>query len=106
MKLLRIALIAAASAATLVTATGCSMARNDSSIGDVVDDSWITTKIKSKFAENTTVSAMALNVQTVKGVVQLSGFAKSAEEKMLAETLARDTKGVKSVRNDVIVRAG
>jgi len=106
MKLLRIALIAAASAATLVTATGCSMARNDSSVGDVVDDSWITTKIKSKFAENTTVSAMALGVQTVQGVVQLSGFAKSSEEKMLAETLARDTKGVKSVRNDVIVRAG
>ena len=104
MKLLRIALIAAASAATRVTATGCSMTRNDATVGDVVDDSWITTKIKAKFAENTTVSAMALNVQTVKGVVQLSGFAKSAEEKMMAETLARDTKGVASVRNDIIVR--
>ncbi len=104
MKILRIALIAAASAATLLTATGCSMSRNNATVGDVVDDTWITTKIKSKFAENTTVSAMALSVQTVKGVVQLSGFAKSAAEKMMAETLARDTKGVTSVRNDIIVR--
>ena len=104
MKMLRIALIAAASAATLVTTAGCSMTRNDASVGDVVDDSWITTKIKAKFAENRTVSALALNVETVKGVVQLSGFAKSAEEKAMAEALARETKGVASVRNDIIVR--
>lgn len=104
MKLLRIALIAAASAATLVTTAGCSMARHDATVGDVIDDSTITTKIKAKYAGDPAVSAMALNVETLKGVVQLSGFAKNAEEKAMAERLARDTKGVVDVRNNIVVR--
>ncbi len=40
----------------------------------------------------------------MKGVVQLSGFAKSADERMMAERLARDTNGVTNVRNDIIVK--
>ena len=49
--------------------------------------------------------SLAISVETLKGVVQLSGFAKSAEEKAMAERLARSTSGVVSVRNDIIIRS-
>ena len=101
---LRLVLVAAMSATTVATVTGCAMARHQSSVGDVIDDSTITTKIKAKYAGDRAVSAMAINVDTLKGVVQLSGFAKNAEEKAMAEALARDTKGVVDVRNNIVVR--
>jgi osmotically-inducible protein OsmY len=93
-------------AVTLATAaTGCSVLRDQQSTGSYVDDSVVTTRVKTKFAEDSTVSAMALNVETMKGVVQLSGFAKSPAEKQKAEQLAREVKGVVSVKNDIIVRS-
>ena len=69
-----------------------------------IDDATLTTRVKAKMAENTTVSATSISVETLNGTVQLSGFAKSAEERSMAEKLARETSGVKSVRNDVIIR--
>ena len=98
-------LIAAMSAVMLATTAGCAVTRDQQSVGSYVDDAAITTKVKAKFAENKQVSAMAISVETLKGVVQLSGFAKTAEEKMAAENLARATEGVASVRNDIIVRS-
>jgi len=97
-------LIATAAALAMLAQTGCSVMRDQQSVGSYVDDTGVTTRVKAKFAEDPAVSAMALNVETMKGVVQLSGFAKSAEEKARAERLARDTSGVKSVRNDIVVR--
>lgn len=85
--------------------TGCSVMRNQETTGAYVDDSVVTTRVKTKFAEDSVVSAMAINVETLKGVVQLSGFAKSAEERNKAEQLARSVSGVVEVRNDIIVRA-
>jgi hyperosmotically inducible periplasmic protein len=98
-------LIAAMSAAALLAGTGCAVVRDQQSVGSYVDDATLTTRVKGKFAEDKTVSAMAISVETLKGVVQLSGFAKSAEEKAMAERLARNTSGVTSVRNDIIVRS-
>ena len=60
--------------------------------------------MKAKFAADPIVSAMAISVETLKGTVQLSGFAKSAEERATAEKLARETSGVVAVRNDIAVR--
>jgi hyperosmotically inducible periplasmic protein len=98
-------LIAAVSAAALITATGCAVTRGQETVGAYVDDATLTTRVKAKFAEDKTVSAMSISVETLKGTVQLSGFAKSAEEKSMAERLARSTSGVVSVRNDIIVRS-
>jgi osmotically-inducible protein OsmY len=98
-------LVAAVSAAALLTATGCAVTRNQETVGAYVDDSVLTTRVKAKFAEDKTVSAMAISVETLKGVVQLSGFAKSSEEKSMAEKLARSTSGVVGVRNDIIIRS-
>ena len=75
-------------------------------VGAYVDDTAVTTRVKAKFAADPTVSAMAISVETLKGTVQLSGFAKSAEERAMAEKLARETSGVKAVKNDIAVRQG
>jgi len=98
-------LAAVVSAVVLLTTTGCAVVRDQQSVGSYVDDATLTTRVKAKFAEDKTVSALAISVETLKGVVQLSGFAKSTEEKAMAERLARSTSGVVGVRNDIIVRS-
>lgn len=98
------AVLAAAAAFTLVQLTGCAVARDQQSVGSYIDDTAITTRVKARMAEDKTVSAMSINVETLKGTVQLSGFAKSAEERSAAERLARSTPGVQAVRNDIVVR--
>jgi osmotically-inducible protein OsmY len=69
-----------------------------------VDDTAITTAVKAKFVEDKIVSAGSLSVETLSGTVQLAGFAASAEEKAKAEQIARYSRNVKSVRNDIVVR--
>ena len=96
-------LTAAVAAVALLAGTGCAVVRDQQSVGTYIDDSVLTTRVKAKFAENPTVSALALSVETFKGVVQLSGVAKSAEERLLAEKLARSTSGVIDVRNNIRV---
>ena len=103
MKALRTLIIAAMTGLTLV-ATGCSVFRGQQSAGSYVDDAAITTAVKAKFVEDKTVDAGAINVQTLNGEVSLAGFAKSAEEKAKAEQLARVVNGVRSVRNNLVIR--
>jgi osmotically-inducible protein OsmY len=98
-------LAAAMTAIALITTAGCSVTRGQETAGNYVDDTAITTRVKAKFAEDPTVSAMAISVETMRGTVQLSGFAKSLDEKMSAERLARSVKGVSSVKNDIVVRS-
>lgn len=88
----------------VLAATGCSVARDQQSVGSYVDDSAITAAVKAKMAEDKNVSATAISVETLKGTVQLSGFAKSQAEKDRAENIARNTKDVKAVRNSIVVR--
>jgi osmotically-inducible protein OsmY len=90
--------------ASLLTMGGCTVMRGQSTVGQAVDDSAITTQVKARFAESPVVSALAINVQTVHGVVQLSGFAKNASERTTAESIARQVPNVKSVKNDIIVK--
>lgn len=96
------------SLAAIVTAvavlSGCAVVRKQETVGEFVDDAKVTTMIKAKFAEDKNVAATAISVETLNGTVQLSGFAKNANEKAMAESLARGVKGVKSVKNDIIVR--
>ncbi|MBP6251577.1 MAG: BON domain-containing protein [Rubrivivax sp.] len=95
----------AVATAALFVSTGCAVVRDQQPVGAYIDDATLTTRVKAKFAEDQTVSALAISVETLNGVVQLSGFAKSVTERVLAEKLARETSGVKSVRNDIIVRS-
>ena len=89
--------------ATIVS-TGCSVARDQQTVGSYVDDAAITTAVKAKMAEDKGVSATAISVETLNGTVQLSGFAKSQAEKDRAESIARTTKNVRNVRNSIVVR--
>lgn len=100
-----IAIASMTSIAALVSAGGCAVTRDQETVGAYIDDAALTTRVKAKFAENPVVSAMAISVETLKGVVQLSGFAKSVDERLTAERLARETSGVRNVRNDIIVRS-
>lgn len=90
--------------ALLTGATGCAVHRDQSTTGQYVDDTQITASVKSKFVGSKEVAASSIQVETLNGTVQLAGFAKNADEKAAAERIARDTKGVKSVKNDIIVR--
>lgn len=104
MKYARALAFAAVAGITIVTATGCSVAREQQTVGSYVDDAGITTAVKAKMVEDKSVSASSISVETLNGTVQLSGFAKSTAEKATAENLAKSTPGVKAVRNDIVVR--
>jgi osmotically-inducible protein OsmY len=103
MKYTRALAFALLAGATIVT-TGCAVVRGQESVGAYVDDASITTAVKAKFVEDKTVDAGAIKVETLNGTVALSGFAKSNAEKAQAEFIARNTKGVREVRNNLAVR--
>ncbi len=69
--------------------------------GEYMDDSLITTRVKSAFVADREVSALNISVETNNGVVQLSGFASSQPEIDKAAKLARNVQGVKSVENNI-----
>jgi hyperosmotically inducible periplasmic protein len=98
------ALGALAAALALTALPGCAVHRGQETVGEYIDDTAITTQVKAKFAENKTVDMTSISVETLDGTVMLSGFAKSSAEKSQAEALARDVKGVKSVKNELTVR--
>ena len=101
MKTLILASIVAVSA---LTTAGCAVQSGQSSVGQYVDDTTITTRVKARLAEDRTVSAMRIQVETLNGTVQLAGFAASDAEKQKAAELARGVPDVKEVRNNIIVR--
>ena len=96
--------LAAAIAISGIYLTGCAVARDQQTVGSYIDDATITTQVKARFADDPTVSAMSIKVETLKGVVQLAGFAKSTDERMRAETIAQGVKGVSGVANNILVR--
>jgi osmotically-inducible protein OsmY len=101
---IRTTLAAAMTAVVLLTATGCAVTRGQESVGAYVDDAGITTLIKARFVENVHVDAASIKVETLKGTVMLSGFAKNEGERNTAESIARGVNGVKLVRNEIVVR--
>ena len=88
--------------ALLVSAVGCAPTPTREGTGEYIDDSMITGKVKAAFAADPTVKAT--QVETFKGTVQLSGFVDSRESAQRAVELARGVKGVKSVKNDTVIR--
>jgi osmotically-inducible protein OsmY len=101
------ALILAAGIAALssIQLSACSTYDGQRSSVQVADDNTITAMVKARFAQNDKVNAMNLGVDTLRGEVLLSGFADSQEDRAQAGELALNVPGVKSVRNDIVVRA-
>jgi hyperosmotically inducible protein len=84
--------------------SGCAVMRGQTDVGTYVDDRAIHTAVKTKLLEDKTTGGLSINVDVLNGSVALSGFAKSPQEKAQAELLARNTKGVREVRNNLVVR--
>ena len=85
--------------------SACAPTPTRESPGQYVDDATITTKIKAEFVADKTVDATNIKVETYKGTVQLSGFAKSQAEINKAVQIARNVTGVTSVKNDVLLKS-
>jgi hyperosmotically inducible periplasmic protein len=100
----RTTFIAITAAAAVFITTGCAVSRGQETVGGYVDDAAITTQVKARFVDDKSVGAASIKVETLKGTVMLSGFAKDAAEKQAAERIARNVNGVQSVRNEILVR--
>lgn len=100
-KFFGIAFLAALLIATMV---GCASTSKQSSTGEYIDDTVITTKVKAAILEDKELKVTEINVETFKGVVQLSGFVSTQKDINRAATLARSIEGVTSVKNDMRVK--
>lgn len=83
---------------------GCAATRHRESTGEFVDDSVLTTKVKAEIFNDPMLKVLQINVETYKGVVQLSGFVNSAEVSARASKVAKAVNGVKDVKNDLVVK--
>ncbi|MSM38155.1 MAG: BON domain-containing protein [Geobacter sp.] len=83
---------------------GCASTQKHESTGQYIDDSVITTKVKAAIFDEPTLKTMQINVETFKGVVQLSGFVDSAQSVSKAGEVAARVKGVISVKNDLSIK--
>jgi osmotically-inducible protein OsmY len=82
----------------------CASTSKQESTGEYVDDSVITTKVKSMLAADDFLKSFQISVETYKGAVQLSGFVGSQKAVDKADEITRSVKGVKAVKNDLIVK--
>lgn len=101
---LRTTLNAFAVSAALLALSGCAVTRGQETVGAYIDDTAITSSVKARYVGNADVDASSISVETLNGVVVLSGFAKNTKEKTTAQSIATQVNGVKSVKNDIIVR--
>jgi hyperosmotically inducible protein len=100
----RTTLTAAAMAVAVLTTAACAVSRGQETTGAYIDDATITGQVKSRMLDNPNVAGTSISVETLNGTVMLSGFAKNTAEKDTAERIARDVNGVKSVKNQIVVR--
>ena len=82
----------------------CSVFDGRESAGQYTDDAGISTKVRTKILADDQLKLRQIDVETLKGVVQLSGFVSTMAEKNKAAQVARDTDGVMSVKNNLVIR--
>jgi len=88
----------------MVAFVACASTSKQESTGEYVDDSVITTKVKSLLAADDFLKSFEISVETYKGTVQLSGFVDSQKAIDKAVEITRGVKGVKSVKNNLSVK--
>jgi osmotically-inducible protein OsmY len=88
----------------IVTFAACASTRTRESAGAYVDDSVITTKVKSLLAADDFLKSFQISVETYQGTVQMSGFVNSQKAVNKAGEIVRSVKGVKSLKNNLIVK--
>lgn len=88
----------------VVAFTGCASTSKQESAGQYIDNSVITTKVKTAIFNEPTLKSLQITVESFKGEVQLSGFVDSAQSAKKAGELARSVEGVVAVENNLIVK--
>ena len=88
-------------AVALASSIGCASTQKQEGTGEYIDDSLITTKVKAAILNEPRLKVAEINVETFKGVVQLSGFVSSRADINKAVEVARSVQGVESVKNDM-----
>ncbi len=91
-------------ALSLATVAGCASTAHKEGTGEYVDDSVLTTKVKAAILNEPDLKVAEINVETFKGVVQLSGFVASRAAADRAVAVARGVSGVKDVKNNMQVK--
>lgn len=91
--------------ATLLAATiGCTSSLTQEGTGEYLDGTWITTRIKAALLNESTLKSAEINVEAFKGQVQLSGLVNSSRDISKPVEIARSTRDVKSVKNDMCTK--
>jgi osmotically-inducible protein OsmY len=90
--------------ALIASFMGCASTRTNEGTVGYVDDTAITTKVKAAILTDSALKVLQINVETFKGVVQLSGFVNSAQSVMKAGEVARGIHGVVEVKNNLVVK--
>lgn len=88
----------------LASLVSCAGSSTRQSTGQFVDDSTITAKVKAAIFDEDSLKSLQITVVTFKGTVQLSGFVDSTKSVNTAGQVARNVDGVKSVKNDLVVK--
>jgi osmotically-inducible protein OsmY len=88
----------------LAVFVGCASTAKQEGTGEYIDDTLLTTKVKAAIFNEPTLKSREINVETFKGVVQLSGFVGSQADINKAVEVSQGVKGVKSVKNDMLVK--
>jgi osmotically-inducible protein OsmY len=89
---------------TTLALSSCAVFRGQQGFGSYVGDSAVTAEVKSRFIGNTHINAASISVETMNGIVVLTGFAKNTTEKNAAERIAGEVDGVREVRNQLVVQ--
>ncbi|MHB1141289.1 MAG: BON domain-containing protein [Sulfuricaulis sp.] len=84
-----------------VSLLGCASGPKQEGTGEYIDDSVITAKVKAAILKESSLNPAEINVETFKGIVQLSGFVRDPADASKAVAIARNVNGVKSVKNDL-----
>ena len=88
----------------VIFVAGCAGTHRWESTGEYTDDTVITTKDKAKIFNNPGLKMLLINVESFKGIVQLSGFMNSAQASARAAEIASSERGVKSVKNSIVMK--
>ena len=90
--------------ALLAIIAGCAGTAHKESTGEYIDDSVLTTKVKAEILNDPVLNVFEINVESFKGVVQLSGFVNSPQTAARAVQVARSVGGVQGVKNSLVVK--
>ena len=83
--------------------TGCAVTHDQETVGAYIDDSVITSTIKTRLFDEKSIDSTSISVVTLNGNVQLTGTVKNVSQKNTAESIALKVKGVRKIKNDIAI---